>query len=358
MGLARIGPMTTEPAQQDASRASVRTVLARERPRREQALARVQPLRVDDPDVVALVADLASSATDASLKNDPYWPKWATPWWKLLLLHELGLGHVAPPAAIDALASAIREKYLTFFPFTEDQVPPGTDSHRDVMCHCALGCVTSLLRASGRDVEATIPWTRGWFLRYQLPDGGVNCDEAVYVRDNACSSVVSTVPVLEAVLDKPARSPGENAFLARGARYLLDRQIGTVSRSTGATIDASWFDPVFPRFYFYDVLRGLTFVTRWALDAGVNLPARAIAAPLAALAERVGPEGGLAPRRSDHAVAKSLECKPDGQWEKGLKASTFPLLARVQSGPSAALTRAWYDALDALATLDEKGRLV
>jgi hypothetical protein len=352
--------MSNESAQQDVARASVREVLARERPRREQALARVQPLRADDPDVVALVADLASDATRDSLRNDPYWPKWSSPWWKLLLLHELGLGHVAPRAAIDALAHAINEKYLTFFPFTEDQVPPGTDSHRDVMCHCALGCVTTLLRASGRDVEAAIPWTRGWFLRYQLPDGGVNCDEAVYVRDNACSSVVSTVPTLEAVLSKGVRSPGENAFLARGARYLLDRQVGTVSRATGATIDASWFEPIFPRFYFYDVLRGLTFLTRWALETDHALPARALAAPLNALAERVGPEGGLAPRRNDdHGTAKTLVCKPDGQWEKGVKVSTFPLLARVQrtDAPSATLTRAWYDALDALAKLDEKGRL-
>jgi hypothetical protein len=344
----------------DDPRADVRAVLVRERPRRDEALARVQPLRADDPDVVALLADLESAATGESLRHDPYWPKWSSPWWKLLLLHELGLGHAAPPTAIDALARAIHEKYLTFFPFTEDQVPPGTDSHRDIMCHCALGCATTLLRASGRDVEAAIPWTRSWFMRYQLPDGGLNCDEAVYVRDAPHSSVVSTVPTLEALLEKPERSPGEVAFVARGARYLLDRQVGTVSRATGATIDATWFEPIFPRFYFYDVLRGLTFLTRWALDAGTNLPARALAAPLAALAERVGPEGGLAPRRDDHVVATNLTRGADGAWEKSKTPSSFALLARVRrsDAPSATLTRAWYDVLDALAAMDGEGRLV
>lgn len=345
----------------DDALASVRDVLSRERPRREPALARVRPPREDDPEVVALLADLASDATERSLRDDPYWPKWSSPWWKLLLLHEVGLGHLAPRAAVDALVRAINEKYLAFFPFTEDQVPPGTDGHRDIMCHCALGCVSTLLRASGRDVEATIPWSRGWFLRYQLPDGGLNCDEAVYVRDTPRSSVVSTVPTLEAVLDKPVRSPGETAFIARGARYLLDRKLGTVSRSTGAPIEPSWLEPIFPRFYFFDVLRGLSFVTRWALDAGTALPAHALAAPLAALAHRVGPEGGLAPRRDDHVVASNIVRGPDGQWEKGkgVSTSTFPLLARAQrsDAPSAALTRAWYDALDALATLDGEGRL-
>lgn len=339
--------------------ARLRAIVARERPRREEALARARPVAEDDPDVVALVRDLASDATVASLSRDPYWPKWAAPWWKLLLLRELGLAHLAPASALDALGRAVAEKYFASFPFTLEQVPPGTDPHREIICHCALGCLSALLRATGRDPEAVVPWSRGWFLRYQLPDGGLNCDEEAYVRATPRSSVVSTVPALEAVLDEPGRSAGEDAFLARGMNYLLARGLGTRSLSKGGPIEPAWLDPVFPRFYLYDVLRGLTLVTRWAGVAGAGLPARALLEPLAALAARVDDAGALAPRRDDHAAARTLVLE-GGEWVRGRPAIGFALLERVRAGgaPSHALTRAWYDALDALAELDAAGRLV
>src|SRR5690606_15148898 len=91
----------------DPSLAAVRALLERERPRREVALARARPIAADDPDVLATLEDLASEETAASLARDPYWPKWASPWWKLLLLRELGLLHLAPPAALEALARAV-----------------------------------------------------------------------------------------------------------------------------------------------------------------------------------------------------------------------------------------------------------
>jgi hypothetical protein len=336
-----------------------RALLARERPRRESALEHARPLAAGDPDVAALGEDLASPATEESLRQDPYWPKWASPWWKLLLLHELGLGSEIPPTALDALGRAMAERYLTFFPFLAEQIPPGTDPHRDIMCHCGLGCVTSLLQARGRDVEALVPWTRGWFLRYQLPDGGLNCDEQVYARPTPRSSIVSTVPVLEAVLERADRTPAEDALLARGARYLLARRLGCRSRSKGGPIEPRWLDPVFPRFYFYDVLRGLSFVTRWARAADEALPAAGVAEPLLALAGRVAGDGTLGNRRDDHSITGTVARGQDGVWARRAEASTFPLLERTRAaGPSAPLTRAWYDALDDLAALDAAGRLV
>lgn len=341
------------------ARQDVCELLARQRPRRARALEVARPFSAADEDVVALVADLASPETARALAVDPYWPKWGSPWWKLLLLHEAGLAHAAPAAAVDALGAAINDKYLTSFPFTLDQVPPGCDPRRDVICHCALGCATTLLRACGRDAEAVVPWSRGWFLRYQLPDGGVNCDEQVYVRALPRSSIVSTAPALEALLSRPARSAGEEAFLERGVGYLLERQLGLVSLSKGGPIDPRWSEPIFPRFYLYDLLRGLSLVTRWADDVGGDLPASQVLPALAALAARVRDDGTLAPARDDHARARTLALV-DGAWKEGQPASTFALLERARRGDvaSAPLTRAWYDALDALATLDAEGRLL
>ncbi|MBX3466638.1 MAG: hypothetical protein KF878_07045 [Planctomycetes bacterium] len=336
-------------------RAAVLELLERERPRRDAALAAAPLVRASDPEVAAVVDALASPGAAASLADDPYWPKWDSPWWQLLTLLELGLVDQAPAAALDALAGAVREKYLAFFPFTEDQVPPGTDPYRDVLCHCALGCLSRLLHAGERDPGEAVPWSRGWFLRYQLPDGGLNCDEAAYLRPTPRSSVVSTVPALEALLDQPERAAGEDAFLARGVHYLLQRRLGCLSLSKGGPIDASWLDPVFPRFYLYDVLRGLTLVTRWARAADEALPAEALVEALEALAARVAPDGTLAATRDDHALARTVRREGDG-WGKG-PSSTFALLERVRRGPSRPLTRAWYDALDDLAALAAEGRL-
>ncbi len=353
-----VGGHGYDPGMTDDALLAVRALLERERPRRDAALASGPPIAPDDPDVEALARDLASDATRESLAHDPYWPKWATPWWKLLLLRELGLLDRAPASAVDALGGAVAEKYLTSFPFTIDQVPPGADPHRDIVCHCALGGVSQVLRGAGRDPEQVVPWSRGWFLRYQLPDGGLNCDEEAYVRPTPRSSVVSTVPALEALLDKSARTPAEDAFLARGVGYLLARDLGTRSLSKGGPIDASWLDPVFPRFYLYDVLRGLTLVTRWALEAEAPLPAQALAGSLTALAQRADDRGALAPRRDDHAASRTL-ARVDGEWARKQPSSSFALLDRVRApgAPSYTLTRAWYDALDALAALDAAGRL-
>ena len=37
-----------------------------------------------------------------------------------------------------------------------------------------------VLAASGIDVERALPWIKPWFVRYQMADGGLNCDEAAY----------------------------------------------------------------------------------------------------------------------------------------------------------------------------------
>src|SRR5688572_4631056 len=140
------------------ARQAVCELLARARPRRAQALAATAPFAAGDPDVAAVIADLASPETARAVALDPYWPKWASPWWKPLLLQEVGLCAAVPAPAVDALGRAINDKYLTAFPFTLDQVPPNVDPKRDIICHCALGCVSVLLRACGREPEQVVPW--------------------------------------------------------------------------------------------------------------------------------------------------------------------------------------------------------
>ena len=204
------------------------------------------------------IAYLSSAEARASIAKDPYWPKWDSPWWHLLALYEAGLE--LPRDAVTELVSAAERHYLPYFPRTDAELPPGKTMRHHVICFCALG---SLLRMA--DGIATISWADDFVRRYQLADGGWNCDEASTV-----SSIVSTVPVLEWLSGRD----GFDDVVEKGMRYLLERRL-FLSRRSSAVIDDAWLTPTFPRFYEYDVLRGLELVSR----RGARAPLEAISLP-------------------------------------------------------------------------------
>src|SRR5262249_32545141 len=151
----------------------------------------------------------------------------------------------------------------------------------------------------GLDAEREVPWLRAWFPRYQLADGALNCDEEAYTRPVPRGSIVSTLPPLEALLfdARGPLSPAEEAFLDRGAAYLLARRLFRSISKGGAPIDPALLEPCFPRFYHYDVLRGLAFVAAWAERRAKPLPAEAIAEAAAAIARGADAAGRIAARR-------------------------------------------------------------
>ena len=224
------------------------------------------------------VTYLASDAALASVAREPYWPKWDSPWWHMVLLHEIGQSHLIPAPMARAMAGALQTHYHPSFPLVESDLPEGIDPYRQLLCHCALGGILQALAGAGLPIDEAFPGARAWFLRYQLPDGGLNCDEAVYTRPTPRSSMVSSISPLEAVLyhtDRPF-TDDEVAFLDAGARYYLERRL-VRSISKGAVIDEAWLTPCFPRFYEYDVLRGLRFVATWAHRLNRPLPQDAVA---------------------------------------------------------------------------------
>jgi hypothetical protein len=227
--------------------------------------------------VQATLDYLGSPGALASVARDPYWPKWDSPWWHMALLHEIGLSPLIPAVLAQAMAAALQGHYLPTFPRVESEIPAGIDPYRQILCHCALGSMVQVLAGRGRTIDEALPGARAWFLRYQLPDGGLNCDEAAYTRPSPHSSMVSTLPPLEAMLGSTERpfTPEETAFLDAGANYLLQRRLCR-SLSKGALIDESWLTPTFPRFYEYDVLRGLRFLVGWARRLSRPLPWSAI----------------------------------------------------------------------------------
>ncbi len=212
------------------------------------------------------LAYLRSDAALASLARGVYQPKWDSPWWHALLLFELGVADRIPRPVIDAIAAGL------------DAAPRALDADDTqgfVPCHCALGCMAQVLDVHG----VVLPWTEDWLVRYQMADGGLNCDASAYGVTGECpSSMVGTVPALEAMLlGDPARwSPARRAFVDRAARCVIDRAFvrGSSTKHNAEERDAApgWLLLAFPRFYFYDVLRGMAAVARWTELTGAVVP--------------------------------------------------------------------------------------
>jgi hypothetical protein len=194
-----------------------------------------------------------------------------------------------------------------------------------------------------------------------MADGGLNCDNDAYLQTDECpSSMVATVPIFEALLGRPDRTPAERLAVERAARFMIDRELVLGSRSThnAAERDAApaWLEPCFPRFYFYDVLRGLAALVRWVEVGGGSFPLQAVGKVIEHLVV-VFPDGVVRPRRRAHAGQTTLMLRDRG-WVREA-ASSFPLLdvASVLGEPSEALSRQWSETRRALLGLIDDGRL-
>jgi len=281
------------------------------------------------------VAYLASDAALRAIELDPYWPKWDSPWWHMLLLHELGETALIPRRVADAMAAGL-DRLLHLFPIRPGDAP-GHDPHRDVACHCALGTMVPLLAACGIDVDRALPWVEPWFATYQMTDGGLNCDDTAYlVEGESPSSMVATVPAFEYLLAHPGPA------LDRAAHFLIARALvhgsPTAHNASEREVAPSWQALSFPRFYFYDILRGLTALSRWSGP----IPRAALEPAVTAMCTRF-PDGIVTIGRQAFAGRNTLMPTADRSPSPRVPARTFPLLDAVSvvGAPSEALTREW-----------------
>ena len=291
--------------------------------------------------VAVSTAYLASKKAMDSLAQDPYWPKWDSPWWHMTLLWEMGRADAIPKETAEAMLSAMEAKYPRYFPNPREPLPPGKDYHRDGLCHCGLGNMYQTLAACGLDLDHRAPWMRAWFLHYQLPDGGLNCDDKVYEKGGA-SSIQSTLPVLEAVLaaGRPL-TPYEEHFVDLGAEYLLERKLA-FRRKDGQLMDPRFLDIGFPRFYDYDVLRGLSFISEWSRLRRRLVPRRAVSWIFDSMNDRFPDARVRVEKENLTATETSLNLGADGKWVRG-KSTSFPLLDAVRKvgAPCEPLSAQW-----------------
>lgn len=304
---------------------------------------------------------LNSNEALSSLERDPYWPKWNTPWWHMLLLYEMGWVHLIPEVVVHKMVEVLKTYYLKFFPIKEEEIPKGTDQYRKIPCHCALGSMYQVLFFYGVNVDVELPWIRPWFLKYQLSDGGLNCDEKAYLKLFPKSSIVSTLPCLEAVLYSRSRdlnfkslstTPGSLAdsltideinFLNRGADYLVRHQLFR-KQTTGEIIDSQWMEIKFPRFYEYDFLRGYYFLIRWNEISEYPIPKNLTDVVTSLVSQQWSDQGILLKRyhQIDDRSYQPSEDTSDKNWIWG-KSSEFDLMKAVsfEGCPCPILTQQW-----------------
>lgn len=260
----------------------------------------------------------------------------------MLLLHELGLSKKIPAIAVSKLTEVLKSHYLPFFPLKEAELPPGIDPRRKIACHCAVGSAYQLLHGCGVNVREELPWMSPWLLKYQLPDGGLNCDEAVYTKPDPKSSIVSTLPCLEAVLfcRSGALTIEEVDFLNKGAVYLVSHRLFR-RISDGKVMREDFVEVMFPRFYEYDFLRGYYFLARWRKESGFHIPEELTAEVVELMSRQLGP-AGVVLKRDNIIDRRSYNPGTDGKWIMG-EASEFDLMKAVSYEGCAcpSLTQQW-----------------
>jgi len=306
--------------------------------------------------IAAEVAYLESKEAIESIALDTYWPKWSGPWWIMLLLHELGLTERIPHRVVSAMVDGLVATPLHIFPIHAEDWPPGADRRLASHCHCALGCIDQVLAAAGVDVDRALPWFAPWYARYQMADGGYNCDDSAYLVKSECpSSMVGTVAPFEAMI---RRAPSDACDRAAG--FLIERELrrgsSTLHNASERKSAESWGALCFPRFYFYDVLRGATALIRWASAHGRPLPARAITPVIEELVAR-HPDGIV--RLGRAAVeGKATVAQEDGTWLRrpAFVGSLLTQLSR-PGAASPALTRRWAETRRELLALIDAGQL-
>jgi len=274
----------------------------------------------------------------------------------MLLLHELGLTERIPHRVVSAMVDSLAAMPLKIFPIHAEEWPPDADRRLASNCHCAIGCIDQLLAAKGVDVDHALPWFAPWYTRYQMADGGYNCDESAYLVTDECpSSMVGTVAPFEALLRRP---PSDTCD--RAAAFLIERQLvrGSSTRHNASERKSaeSWGALCFPRFYFYDVLRGASALIHWASAHGRSLPERAIAPVIQGLVAQ-HPDGIVRLGRAAFE-GKATFAQEDGTWSRR-PAFEGSLLTRVSRPGTAspALTRRWAETRQELLKLIDAGQL-
>jgi len=251
---------------------------------------------------------LAFQGLDGKWDGDIFLAKWASTFYALLLLRDMGLDPASEPArkAVDLVRDKVTWGHEhNYSPFFEGEVEP-----------CINGRVLALGAYFGGASDRLVDR----LLSEQLEDGGWNCEAPPSRR----SSFHTTICVLDGLLayeKAKGTNPAVTDARLRAHEYLLERRMFR-RLSTGEVIDHKWLRFSYPPTWHYDVLRGLDYLRL----AGVELD------------ERIGEAVDLVAKRQHQ----------NGRWP--LQNPHLDQVSFIMEGPAGTASR--WNTLRALRVLD------
>ncbi|NLM17624.1 MAG: hypothetical protein GX221_07895 [Candidatus Riflebacteria bacterium] len=226
----------------------------------------------------------SSEALDA-LEQNVFWPKWQSPWWFLNLLDETDKLEDVSPEVIKSLLDSASRHYIKEFPVGEEL--DGTDP-AEIMCFCLLGGLMRICSKFQIDVFAYLPWAKPWIGRYQLADGGYDCDDTSYIRSGA-GSMASTTMMLEGMIEYAKSCENKNVFaknIQNAAIFLLKRRF-LLDTDKNKRPDKNWDKVIFPKFTEYDFTRGLSAVFGFLELSGKKIKNELLKEAIELLSEKI-----------------------------------------------------------------------
>ncbi len=224
-----------------------------------------------DPEVVSWRGRIASWKPVADLlreqhsegywaeAEDCYWPKWRATVWPLILLAELGVPRDHPSTRSGS------EYFLRMMESQDRSWPPheypegDPTGYRLLWEPCVTGNMARTLVEFGYGEDPRVGGMFEWLVKYQLPDGGWNCEIGAW-GDKVChSSFMSTIEPLWAFSSlEPSRWPkGGKEAVAKGCEFLLMHRLYKSDHHEFRVTNEEWTKLHFPVFYYYDILHSL-----------------------------------------------------------------------------------------------------
>src|SRR5262249_17925148 len=143
--------------------------------------------------------------------------------------------------------------------------------------------------------------------------------------------------------------------LDRGAHYLIEKRLFRRT-SDQQTIDDSWLNLCFPRFYHYDILRGLSFLLKWCRLLKRNLPIGAIKESIEHIDSQFPDDRVRVQLPAWEGATARYKDATAASWTK-MAAASYPLLEAVSQlgSESPYLTASWTQTRQHLKEAIEEG---
>jgi hypothetical protein len=253
---------------------------------------------------------LSEQAPDGGFGVHPY-GKWWGAHWRLVSLIHLGL----PAGEPNAIAAA--QTVLDWL--TGSHHRAGIRVIKGLTRRCgsqegnALAVCSRLGMAGDERVKQLADSLVGW----QWPDGGWNCDTDPSAHHSSFNESLPPVWGLTEYARATGDDPARNAAHA-ASEFFLEHGMFK-SHRTGEVGYERWVKPVYPHYWHYDVLYGLT--TLWRAGA---LPDRRAVDALALIRSLQGEDGRWRNRRAAYVRGSGRLYRDPANWER--------------SGPSQMLT--------------------